>query len=169
MRAITTTRVRFVPRVLESESKLSRRHLGQWFYASDWNKFCVFLNTRMEIILAKKQSNKDWGGYEFVNRRLNLDERETAMKMFESVDEDVTALLDYLSMDGYKLSITWLDDNNTYNFSATQKREKHPHHGYIISTKSLDINSLIIFGWFKITHLLQDSDMSSLVRDNDVG
>lgn len=83
--------------------------------------------------MAKANGTKpqtEWRG--FKDFRLTADQLE-AFAVFEVHDDDLMDLIQTVLTEGYKLTLTYSSQSDTYNCSMTCNAEKHPNQGYTMS------------------------------------
>lgn len=103
---------------------------------------------------ARKNKPK-FEDFKFVQIRLYEADKDTFEKWRVTAGQDVDILLARLALDGYKMSVSWDDNNSCYIASHTCLNEKDENYCLILTSRSDDMfeaMALNAFKHFKMCH-----------------
>jgi hypothetical protein len=98
---------------------------------------------------ASSGTKRDWGNTQFVNYRLNAQEKVKFRTYMEQSTDELSLILATFISAGHKVSLTWDDENKCYIASATCKNPKSANLDCCLSSRAPDWFEALMLNPFK--------------------
>lgn len=114
--------------------------LEMFAYSGLWLDILEILNLRIskleKWLMAKKfaKPNGDFG-VDFINRPLLEAEKDHFKEWFSKLDNDFDEVVGAFILEGFKLSLTWDDNNQCVIASMTCKDEQSPNYNKVLTSR----------------------------------
>lgn len=133
---------------------------------------CLYHLRRVMFDMAKASQQPARGNTEFkgfVNYKLTVEEKE-AYAAWDLHDHDLFDLLALDAQQGYKLTVSWNDQNETFTATYMCQDKDSPNYGYCLSSFAPDWYNAVRVTAFKHTEVLKSAwPISSKQKTDDWG
>jgi len=115
---------------------------------------------------SNSKNQQDWQKFDFVEIRLDEKEKAAFKKMYADKAQELLGVVPELLSSGYKLSLTWDENNKTYIASITCKAPLDPNFNYIMTSRAGDPWEAVALGIYKHQFMCDDGDWGGDTKQN---
>jgi hypothetical protein len=115
---------------------------------------------------SNSQNSSEWGKFEFVAINLTEDEKKQFKKAYTDKPNDLLGQLDGLLKNGYKLSLSYDNQNNCVLASLTGKDPNSPNYNYVMTSRAGESWESMALALFKHYVVCDDEDWGGDTRED---
>jgi len=120
-----------------------------------YRTYCYYVNMESFVMAAKF----DWN---FVEIKLQHSDRENVIKFASKYGENILEVIDDITELGYKVSISYVDTQNSYVVSVSGTDRSGMNNKQTVTSWSNNLEECIAIAGYKILQLARDKDWKEL-------
>lgn len=116
---------------------------------------------------SNSKNSKDWQQFDFVEVRLNEEEKTDFKKRYSSEADKLLGMVDEIVKNGYKISSSYDTTNNCIIVALTCKEPNSPNFNYVMTSRAGEVWEATALAMYKHYFCCDDEDWGSETRIND--
>lgn len=115
---------------------------------------------------SNDRNSQEWGKFEFVAVNLTEEEKKQFRLAYKDKPNDLLNPLDGFLKNGYKISLSYDQQNNCVLASMTGKDPASPNYNYVMTSRAADAWESLALALFKHYQVCDDEDWGGDTRED---